>query len=248
MPYGRVELAYVGSGPSEQVKALARLRGRSFVLAVHDEVGAHFDSSFIDTAAATLRGPLECPPERSFWRTLVALLTRGCNPVMGFQRVIPSRGELAGSGQRTWGSTRFLRATQRGPTSTWTWINTSGTSRLLRLMTLPCWMRGCTGGWTLTLPVRSSGQALASGGVCGMCGLRGSLKSNCGGLLSAWTGAAAHRPWPICVCQIRRVHRREAFGCWMSSMWLPARQGGSGTGPVAPTCRTPSRRRESWSG
>ena len=61
MPYGRVELAYVGSGPAEQVKALARLQGRSFVLAVHDEVGAHFDSSFIDTAAATLRGPAGVP-------------------------------------------------------------------------------------------------------------------------------------------------------------------------------------------
>ena len=61
MPFGRVELAYVGSGPGEQVRALARLQGRSFVLAVHDEVGAHFDSSFIDTAAATLRGPAGVP-------------------------------------------------------------------------------------------------------------------------------------------------------------------------------------------
>ena len=61
MPFGRVELAYVGSGPAEQVKALARLQGRSFVLAIHDEVGAHFDASFIDTAAATLRGPAGVP-------------------------------------------------------------------------------------------------------------------------------------------------------------------------------------------
>ena len=28
MPFGRVELAYVGSGPGEQVRALARLQGR----------------------------------------------------------------------------------------------------------------------------------------------------------------------------------------------------------------------------
>lgn len=60
-PFGRVELAYVGAGPAEQVKALARLQGRSFTLAIHDEVGAHFDSSFIDTAAATLRGPAGVP-------------------------------------------------------------------------------------------------------------------------------------------------------------------------------------------
>lgn len=62
MPFGRVELAYVGSGPAEQVRALARLQGRSFAPSIiHDEVGAHFDSSFIDTAAATLRGPQGVP-------------------------------------------------------------------------------------------------------------------------------------------------------------------------------------------
>ena len=55
MPFGRVELAYTGAGPAEQVRALARLQGRSFICAIHDEVGNHFDASFIDSAAATLR-------------------------------------------------------------------------------------------------------------------------------------------------------------------------------------------------
>jgi len=44
MPFGRVELAYTGAGPAEQVRALARLQGRSFICAIHDEVGNHFDA------------------------------------------------------------------------------------------------------------------------------------------------------------------------------------------------------------
>ena len=61
MPFGRVELAYTGAGPAEQVRALARLQGRSFICAIHDEVGNHFDAGFIDSAAATLRGPAWVP-------------------------------------------------------------------------------------------------------------------------------------------------------------------------------------------
>ena len=61
MPFGRVELAYTGAGPAEQVRALARLQGRSFICAIHDEVGNHFDAGFIDSAAATLRGPAGVP-------------------------------------------------------------------------------------------------------------------------------------------------------------------------------------------
>ena len=61
LPFGKIELAYTGAGPSEQVKALSRLQGRSFICAIHDEVGSHFDSSFIDTSAATLRGPAGIP-------------------------------------------------------------------------------------------------------------------------------------------------------------------------------------------
>ena len=78
-------------------------------------------------------------------------------------------------------------------------------------MTRHCWMRGCMADWTLTLPVRSSGRALASGDHCGMCGLGECLKTNCGGHLSAWTGAAAHRPWLICVCPTPRVRQRGAI-------------------------------------
>lgn len=61
MPFGRVELAYTGAGPAEQVRALARLQGRSFICAIHDEVGNHFDAGFIDSSAATLRGPAGVP-------------------------------------------------------------------------------------------------------------------------------------------------------------------------------------------
>ena len=61
MPYGKLELAYTGAGPAEQVKALARLQGRSFICAIHDECGNHFDSTFVDMAAATLRGPAGVP-------------------------------------------------------------------------------------------------------------------------------------------------------------------------------------------
>ena len=61
MPFGRVELAYTSAGPAEQVRALARLQGRSFICAIHDEVGNHFDAGFIDSAAATLRGPAGVP-------------------------------------------------------------------------------------------------------------------------------------------------------------------------------------------
>jgi len=61
MPFGLVELAHTGAGPAEQVRALARLQGRSFIGAIHDEVGNHFDAGFIDSSAATLRGPAEVP-------------------------------------------------------------------------------------------------------------------------------------------------------------------------------------------
>lgn len=61
MPFGKVELAYTGSGPGEHVRAFARLWGRRFICAIHDEVGNHFDASFIDMAAATLRGPAGVP-------------------------------------------------------------------------------------------------------------------------------------------------------------------------------------------
>ena len=87
MPFGRVELAYVGSGPGEQVRALARLQGRSFVLALHDEVGAYFDSSFIDTAAATLRGPAGIP-------TRTGLLGKPGGLVVGYPHETTSRSNL----------------------------------------------------------------------------------------------------------------------------------------------------------
>ena len=57
MPSSKVELAHVGAGPAEQLKALVRLQGRSFICAIHDECGNRLDSTFVDMAAATLRGP-----------------------------------------------------------------------------------------------------------------------------------------------------------------------------------------------
>ena len=43
------------------MRALSRLQDRSLICAIHDEVGNHFDAGFIDSAAATLRGPAGVP-------------------------------------------------------------------------------------------------------------------------------------------------------------------------------------------
>ena len=101
MPFGKVELAYTGAGPAEQVKALARLQGRSFICAIHDECGNHFDSTFVDMAAATLRGPAGVPTRTILLGTLEALLTLGCRPVMASLRAIPNRGRPVASGVKT---------------------------------------------------------------------------------------------------------------------------------------------------
>jgi hypothetical protein len=60
-PYGRVELGYTGAGPVEQVKSLQRYQGRSFLAHIADEAGNFYDSSFLDTLRATLRGPTGIP-------------------------------------------------------------------------------------------------------------------------------------------------------------------------------------------
>ncbi len=60
-PLGIVELAYTGSGPIEQRKALDRLQGRSFMCHIHDEIGTHPTTDFIDTVRATLRAPEGIP-------------------------------------------------------------------------------------------------------------------------------------------------------------------------------------------
>ncbi|WP_143593528.1 hypothetical protein [Synechococcus sp. 1G10] len=56
-PFGSVELGYVGNGPVEMQKSLSRYQGRSYVCHIHDEVGTHPTSDFIDTVRATLRAP-----------------------------------------------------------------------------------------------------------------------------------------------------------------------------------------------
>ena len=98
MPFGKVELAYTGSGPGEQVRALARLQGRSFICAIHDEVGNHFDSSFIDSAAATLRGPAGVPT-----RTVLLGNPGGpFHPVLQARFGIPAGYPEAGKATRFW--------------------------------------------------------------------------------------------------------------------------------------------------
>ena len=126
-------------------------------------------------ALSTWRRPrcvalLECRPERSCWGTLVALPIHGCRRDMGFLLDSLNPAEPRGSGVKTWGSTRSLRASRRPVTSTWTSMPMSGTSRLRLLTTLPCWMRGCMADLMSTSPVHFSGQALSSGDHCGMCG------------------------------------------------------------------------------
>ena len=125
MPYGRVELAYVGSGPSEQIKALARLQGRSFVLAVHDEVGAHFDSA----ALSTLPQP-HCVALLACQRRTILLGNPGgpAHPWLqaryGVPAGYPEPGKASpASGVKTWANTAFLPASRRHQISTLTLIN-----------------------------------------------------------------------------------------------------------------------------
>lgn len=60
------------------------------MLALHDEVGAHFDSGFIDTAAAILRGPAGIP-------TRTGLLGNPGGLVVGYPHETPTRTNLQGS-------------------------------------------------------------------------------------------------------------------------------------------------------
>ena len=93
-------------------------------------------------------------------------------------------------------------------------------------MTLPFWMRGCMAGLMLTLPGRSSGQALASGDHCGMCGLgpQDQLRAFSHGLGVLSTNRSLSVSTP-------RVPKGSISS--MSSMWLPARLLASVIGPVA---------------
>ena len=102
MPYGKLELAYTGAGPAEQVKALARLQGCSIICAIHDECGNHFDSTFVDMAAATLRGPAWASTRMIRMGELLAVPSiHGCRPVMASLRGISNRGRPVAFGVKT---------------------------------------------------------------------------------------------------------------------------------------------------
>ena len=124
MPFGKVELAYTCAGPAEQVKALARLKCRSFICAIHDELGNHFDSSFIDMGAATLRGPAGVPT-----RTILLANPGGLvHPWLQARFGIPAGYPEPGRASRFWskdlGKHTILPASRRDPTSTWILIST----------------------------------------------------------------------------------------------------------------------------
>ena len=165
MPYGKLELAYTGAGPAEQVKALARLQGRSFICAIHDECGNHFDSTFVDMAAATLRGPAGVPT-----RTVLLGNPGGpAHPWLQARYGIPAGYPEPGKASRFWsedlGKPRSLRASPLVRISTLILTNTSGISVLRRLMTRRYWMHGCMGGLMSIMRAHSLAAALGLGGA-----------------------------------------------------------------------------------
>lgn len=97
-PFGRVELGYTGSGPVEQVKSMQRYQGRSYVTHIADEAGNFFDSSFLDTLRATLRGPAGVPTRQ------IVLGNPGgpFHPVLQGRYGIPSGYPDPGKASRFW--------------------------------------------------------------------------------------------------------------------------------------------------
>ena len=80
------------------MRALARLQGRLFICAIHDEVGNHYDSSFIDSDAATLRGPAGIPT-----RTILLGNPGGVfHPILQARWGIPSGYPEPGKAKRFW--------------------------------------------------------------------------------------------------------------------------------------------------
>ena len=200
---------------------------------MHDEVNNHFDSSFIDMAAATLRGPAGVPT-----RTILLGNPGGpAHPWLQARYGIPAGYPEPGKASRFWsedlGKHTIFASFTAGSNQHVALDQFIRTSRLQLLMIRRCWMHGCMGGWMWTFPVHSSDQALASGEACVMCDQAGSTQQNCAVPLSVWTGVVVHRPWPICACPIPMVHRKGASGCWMSSMWRVQRPVAKGIGLAA---------------
>lgn len=65
-PFGTVELAYTATSALEQVRALARLQGRSQTTIIADEVGNVPDSSFFDQLMGVLRAAPGTPTRAIF--------------------------------------------------------------------------------------------------------------------------------------------------------------------------------------
>ena len=97
-PFGRVELGYTGSGPVEQVKALQRYQGRSYVCHIADEAGNFYDSAFLDTVRATLRGGPGIPTRQ------IVLGNPGgpFHPVLQARYGVPSGYPEPGKASRFW--------------------------------------------------------------------------------------------------------------------------------------------------
>lgn len=66
-PYGTIELAYTASSPLEQIRALARLQGRSKTCIIHDECGVQASPDFYDQLQGCLRAPVGIPTRTIFF-------------------------------------------------------------------------------------------------------------------------------------------------------------------------------------
>ena len=60
-PNGTCELSYTATSPLEQMRALARLQGRSKTLLIHDECGVMASPDFYDQLMGVLRAPVGVP-------------------------------------------------------------------------------------------------------------------------------------------------------------------------------------------
>lgn len=230
MPFGRVELAYTGAGPAEQVRALARLQGRSFICAIHDEVGNHFDAGFIDSSAATLRGPAGVP-------TRTILLG---NPGGPFHPVLQARYGIPAGYPEAGKASRFLE--DLGKHCIFASFTAASNQHLdldqyIRNIKVACaddsalldaWLHG-------RLDVDIAGAFFGSS-----YGMRRSLRDvRPGGVppeeLKRAFVAMAPRPWRISAYRNQPAPPGVRSGCWMSSMWRPALLVGNGTGAVGNT-------------
>ena len=76
-PFGTVELAYTAGGPLEQIRALARLQGRSKTCLIHDEAGVQPSPVSMTSSRVCCVPQLVCPLRWSSSATPAGQATHG---------------------------------------------------------------------------------------------------------------------------------------------------------------------------